>query len=92
MRRLTQISLLALILTAILIVSPASVAAAGASGLTDSGLTIGVFSPNSAVGVLAAAGCGFFARWTVLTAGTQVGIIAGAVACCALALVDGLVS
>jgi hypothetical protein len=67
---------------------PAAAAAETASAtLGDSGDGRTVDS-DSAIGVLAAAGCGLFTRLTVITAGTQVGIIAGAVACCLLMLVD----
>jgi hypothetical protein len=43
------------------------------------------------LGALAAIGCGFMVRATIATAGTQVGTIAGAVACCGYALFDAFV-
>ncbi|HVP14457.1 MAG TPA: hypothetical protein VMS88_02870 [Terriglobales bacterium] len=64
-----------------------------ATAAQTAGATIGdsgdrAADTDSAIGVLAAAGCGLFTRLTIITAGTQVGIIAGAVACCLLMLVD----
>jgi hypothetical protein len=47
--------------------------------------------PNSALGALASVGCGFFVRVTIVTAGTQVGTIVGAVACCGYMLFDAFV-
>jgi hypothetical protein len=46
---------------------------------------------DSALGALAAVGCGFMVRATIATAGTQVGTIAGAVACCGFMLLDAFV-
>ena len=43
---------------------------------------------DSWLGGLAAIGCGVMVRATIITAGTQVGTIAGAVACCAYAVID----
>jgi hypothetical protein len=47
--------------------------------------------PDSALGALASVGCGFFVRASIVTAGTQVGTIVGAVACCGYMLFDALV-
>jgi len=93
MRRLMHAVLTPLLLTAGLTLAPVSFAAADTAPGTPvvgSGDVDDMMATDSAIGVFAAAGCGFFARWTVITGGTQVGIIAGAVACCALALVDSL--
>jgi hypothetical protein len=60
--------------------------AGAAAGLDDS------TDPNSVVGALAAAGCGFFVRATLVTGGTQVGTIAGAVACCLYMAFDAMVT
>ncbi len=43
---------------------------------------------DSWLGGLAAVGCGVFVRATIITAGTQVSTIAGAVACCAYMMID----
>ena len=48
-------------------------------------------STDTAVGALAAIGCGFFVRVTLVTGGTQVGTIVGAVACCGYMLFDAFV-
>ncbi len=92
MKRLLCAALVPVLLLAGLGLTPVTVARADESAATTVGEAgdLRTASPDSAVGVLAAAGCGFFARWTVLTGGTQVGIIAGAVACCTPALVDAL--
>lgn len=47
--------------------------------------------PDTAAGAWAAIGCGIFVRATIVTAGTQVGTIAGAVACCGFMLFDAFV-
>ena len=62
---------------------PQTAASAGLDDATD---------PNSVVGALAAAGCGFFVRATLVTGGTQVGTIAGAVACCLYMAFDAMVT
>lgn len=48
-------------------------------------------SPDTAAGGFAAIGCGFFVRASIATAGTQVGTIVGAVACCGYMLFDAFV-
>lgn len=48
-------------------------------------------NPYSIVGALAAAGCGLFIRVTIATGGSQVGTIAGAVACCLYAALDAAI-
>jgi hypothetical protein len=47
--------------------------------------------PDTALGALASVGCGFFVRASIVTGGTQVGTIVGAVACCAYMIFDALV-
>ena len=47
--------------------------------------------PDTALGAFASIGCGFFVRATLVTAGSQVGTIVGAVACCGYMLFDALV-
>ncbi len=93
MRNFTRGLLVPLVLIAGLIAAPASFVSAdvapGALPAESPALDDGV-NADSRIGVIAAAGCGFFTRWTILTGGTQVGIIVGAVACCLLALVDTL--
>jgi hypothetical protein len=46
---------------------------------------------DSWLGGLAAVGCGVMVRATIVTGGTQVGTIAGAVACCGYMLLDLLI-
>jgi hypothetical protein len=46
---------------------------------------------DSWLGGLAAVGCGVMVRATIITAGTQVGTIVGAVACCGYVVFDLLV-
>lgn len=43
---------------------------------------------DSLLGGLAVVGCGIFVRATIVTAGTQVATIIGAVACCTYAILD----
>jgi hypothetical protein len=45
---------------------------------------------DTALGALAAIGCGFMVRATIATGFTQVGTIAGAVASCGYMLIDAL--
>ena len=47
--------------------------------------------PDTALGAFAAIGCGFFVRATIVTVGSQVGTIVGAVACCGYMLFDAFV-
>lgn len=47
-----------------------------------------VVGTDSWLGGLAAIGCGVMVRATIITAGTQVGTIAGAVACCSYMALD----
>ena len=94
MRRNHPLPLLALIAGLVLLppARPAQAVAPGAaedeSSLTSQDRTA---TPDTALGALAAVGCGFFVRVTIATAGTQVGTIAGAVACCGYMLFDALV-
>jgi len=90
MRRIPALPLLALLAT--LASAPlAASARADAGASTDGSVTrldrpeVG---PDSMLGGLAAVGCGFFVRVTIVTAGTQVGTIVGAVACCGYMLFD----
>ena len=46
---------------------------------------------ESWMGALAAVGCGVMIKATVMTGGTAVGTIAGAIACCGFVLLDTLV-
>ena len=46
---------------------------------------------DTALGALASIGCGLFVRASIVTAGTQVGTIVGAVACCGFMLFDAFV-
>jgi hypothetical protein len=46
---------------------------------------------DTTLGAWAAIGCGIMVRATLVTGGTQVGTIAGAVACCGYMLFDALV-
>jgi hypothetical protein len=46
---------------------------------------------DTKLGALASIGCGVFVRATLVTAGTQVGTIVGAVACCGYMLFDAFV-
>jgi hypothetical protein len=63
-------------------------AGTGAAGTAGTGTSL----QDSALGGLAAMGCGFMVRATIVTGGTQVGTIAGAVACCAYMLLDAWAS
>ena len=93
MRRLAIALLLPLVLVAGLALAPASSAGAGATArVSTCGLPgiSGTSSPDSRLGVLAAIGCGFFWRATIVTAGTQMGTIVGAVACCGYLVFDAM--
>ncbi len=46
---------------------------------------------DTALGAVASIGCGIFVRASIVTAGTQVGTIVGAVACCGFMLFDAFV-
>ena len=80
---------------ALVLAAPAATAQAGAPTPGEQGqetvLKQGAVYPNTALGALAAIGCGLMVRATIATAGTQVGTIAGAVACCGYMLFDALV-
>ena len=69
-----------------LALAPAPVAADDAAPEAAPAATAAL--PDTWLGGLAAVGCGIFVRASIVTAGTQVGIIAGAIACCAYAVVD----
>jgi hypothetical protein len=71
------------------VTAPAQTGGAGEeAGIPPSG---GAVTTDSWLGGLAAIGCGVMVRATIITAGTQVGTIAGAVACCGYMLLDLLV-
>ena len=89
-------SLPVFVLTAALaLLPPAALAQSGAPAPSPGGLETQIDTStmqlDSAIGALAAIGCGIFVRATLVTAGTQVGTIVGAVACCGYMLFDGLV-
>jgi hypothetical protein len=68
---------------------PVAVRADDGSGALPSAATA---AGESWLGGLAAIGCGVMVRATIITGGTQVGTIVGAVACCGYMLFDLLVS
>ena len=89
-------SLTLLALLGLLVASPLAAVAQGdvPASATDRGqasLQPGVEAPDTALGALAAIGCGLMVRATLVTAGTQVGTIAGAIACCGYMLFDAFV-
>ena len=94
MRRKLSLPLLALI-AGLVLLPPATLAQAVASPATPVGQSLPsperTECPDTAIGALAAIGCGFFVRATIITAGTQVGTIVGAVACCGYMLFDAFV-
>ena len=88
--------LMLLILVCSLAASPLAAVAqdsapASASDAAQAPARTGVEAPDTALGALAAIGCGIMVRATLVTAGTQVGTIAGAIACCGYMLFDALV-
>ncbi len=89
-------ALITLLLAGALAVTPALAAAqvAGPPASDDATQTTlgpGQVGDDTWLGALAAIGCGFMVKATIATAGTQVGTIAGAVACCGYALFDAIV-
>jgi len=82
--RITSVLTLGVLIGALALapVASAQIAADGAPPLEATSTT------DSWLGGLAAVGCGVFVRASIITAGTQVGLIAGAVACCAYAFID----
>jgi hypothetical protein len=89
-----SLPLLALI-GGLVLLPPATLAQAVAPDATSVGQSLTTrertVTPDTALGALAAVGCGLFVRVTIATAGTQVGTIAGAVACCGYMLFDAFV-
>ena len=94
MRWKRSLPLLALI-AALALLPPAALAQDGAPAPAPGGqkTLIGrpTVHPDTALGALASIGCGIFVRASIVTAGTQVGTIVGAVACCGYMLFDALV-
>ena len=89
-------SLTLLALTAALALLPPAAlaqdgAAAPASGVQKTLINRPTVHPDTALGALASIGCGIFVRASIVTAGTQVGTIVGAVACCGYMLFDAFV-
>jgi hypothetical protein len=91
MRRTRWLPLFLLILV-LASLAPAALAQAEvpapAPGAPQAGGVPPAADPESALGALASIGCGFFVRASIATAGTQVGTIVGAVACCGYMLFD----
>lgn len=94
MDRKHTLPLLALI-AALSLLPPAAIAQDAAPTPTAGGPTTVTDRPDaqsdSLLGGLAAVGCGVFVRATLVTGGTQVGTIVGAVACCGFMVFDALV-
>ena len=86
--------LFALIVTLTLL-PPAALAQVGVPSPASSGQADRIdqptVQPDTAAGAWAAIGCGIFVRVSIVTAGTQVGTIVGAVACCGYMLFDAFV-
>ena len=78
--------LLALMLTLAVPVLPGH--AAAATRVVSTGSARPVAGSDTALGALAAIGCGFMVRATIATGGSQVATIAGAIACCGFVLFD----
>jgi hypothetical protein len=83
-------------LVAALVLPPLAARAQGSAPLPSPGgraapLDRPALGPDTALGALASIGCGIFVRATLVTAGTQVGTIVGAVACCAYMVFDAFV-
>ena len=83
------------LIAALTLLPPAALAQDGAPASAPGGQAVRVdrpaVAPDTALGALASVGCGIFVRATLVTAGTQVGTIAGAVACCGYMLFDAFV-
>ena len=94
MHRKCSLPLFALI-AALTLLPPAALAQDGAPAAGRGGLASHIEQPtarpDTALGALASIGCGVFMRATIYTAGTQIGTIVGAVACCGYMLFDGFV-
>jgi hypothetical protein len=94
MHRKRSLPLLAL-MVALTLLPPAALAQDGAPAPVTGGHAAAIdrpeVQPDTALGALASIGCGIFVRATIVTAGTQVGTIVGAVACCGYMVFDALV-
>lgn len=94
MHRKHPLPLLALIV-ALTLLPPAALAQGGAPAPSPGGpadrIDQPTAQPDTVLGAVAAIGCGIFVRASIVTAGTQVGTIVGAVACCSFMLFDAFV-
>ncbi len=88
MRRSSVTNLLPLLLALIIALAPTGAALATVPSDPAATEASGDGTDESRWGVLAAIGCGAFVRATIITAGTQIGTIVGAVACCGYMLFD----
>ena len=83
------------LIAALALLPPVALAQGGAPAPAPGGQAARIDSstvyPDTALGALAAIGCGIFVRASIVTAGTQVGTIVGAVACCSYMLFDAFV-
>ena len=92
MKRMSRSLPLVLVIASLLALHPLPGAAETSEpGAAPSTPREGELTTETWMGVAAGIGCGFFVRATIVTAGTQVGTIAGAVACCAFMIFDALV-
>jgi hypothetical protein len=83
------------LIAALTLLPPAALAQVGVPAPLPSGQAAPIdqptVQPDTAAGALAAIGCGIFVRASIITAGTQVGTIVGAVACCGFMFFDAFV-
>jgi hypothetical protein len=83
------------LIAALMLLPPAALAQDGAPAPAPGAQALQVdrptVQPDTALGALASVGCGIFVRASIVTAGTQVGTIVGAVACCGYMLFDAFV-
>lgn len=86
MKRVRLLPALLLVLASTL--APLSAPAQTTDPVTDPTSAYDGSTADSWLGGAAAIGCGFFARATIATGGTQAGTWAGAIACCGYALID----
>ena len=92
MKRFRRLAALLLALALITLSLPRDSGAQAFDGpATEATANVTDADPYSIAGALAAAGCGLFIRVTIATGGTQVGTIAGAVACCLYAALDAAI-
>ena len=90
---LSKRSFVTLLVAAALALTPVLAAAQttappAAADQTQTGVGAAEAGGDSWMGGVAAIGCGIMIRATIYTAGTQVGTIAGAIACCGFAMFD----